>query len=179
MKRSLKVPLIMLGTLGMGFSIVSCQEEPEQIPQSVDIRQEFYDSSDGCRKDWGAGETYCQLAAQMGEGPLNENFAYNNAESGGSGGVVGGGGTGTGARVYSGPRYFWHREGNTGYPVEVLRDGSTRPVKGTSIPFSGSSLARASAVQRSATPASYVAERKAAIARGGFGSRSWRLSGGG
>jgi hypothetical protein len=74
---------------------------------------------------------------------------------------------------------FWHREGNTGYPMEVLRDGSTRPVKGATIPFSGSSIAKASMVSRSATPASYVAERKAAIARGGFGSRGWRFSGGG
>ena len=162
----------MLGTLGMGLS--GCQQEPdmEHIPQAVDIKQEFYSSRDDCIKDWGASEEYCKLASQMSEGPLNENFVNPTPQGGAGGGIMA-------SHAYSGPRYFWHREGNTGYPMEVLRDGSTRPVKGATIPFSGSSIAKASMVSRSATPASYVAERKSAIARGGFGSRGWRFSGGG
>lgn len=92
-----------------------------------ELRQQAYGSADDCRRDW--------------QDPKD----CTPAPSSGSGAHVGG---------YYGPRYFW--DGESGRPVAVDPDGTTRAVANSHVTHSGS-----------ATGTSRVV---GSFTRGGFGA---------
>lgn len=119
MKRSLSVPLLFLGTLGL----TGCGPQPlEQA--DVPIRQDFYTSATDCRNDWGNEAEHCQ--------PTQPNSAS------GTGGH--------GSSVYAGPRYYWDH--GSGRPFEVMPSGQTRPIIGSNLISPNSTRASSSNFSR-------------------------------
>jgi uncharacterized protein YgiB involved in biofilm formation len=161
LKKSLSVPLVFLGTLGLS----ACQEPPTEIAQ-VDVHQEFYSSLEDCAQDWGSDPANCtpETSASIADG-----VATSSSSSASSSG--GGGHGGSSFTRYSGPRYYWFRtESGGGYPVAIDHNGDTRRISQGFVANSGPS-ARPHSVSSSVKPTSLPSHLTAtpSISRGGFG----------
>ena len=154
MKRSISVPLIFLGTLG---GLTYCHQRCD-IPAYTDVqvKQDQYDKLNDCQRDWGTEPQNCQ------ETPPN---------SSPTAGLSGG------AHTYSGPRYFWYRHENGGYPMAIDPDGTTRPVKGSHIDASGAKVARQTISSQKSLPTHMTAST--GVLRNGFGRIGCDSSSGG
>lgn len=186
MKRSISVPLIFLGTLG---ALSGCSDEPPANTE-VQVKQDFYASLDDCQRDWGNEPENCQQALTTtsvnGQDTVSSGYAGSNAatdstnamtsagtpSASSSSGFHGGGGY-----RYSGPRYYWYRNEQGGYPMAVDSSGKTRPVIGSRIPPSGAQFASQSVNTRTSMPTHMTASK--GVVRSGFGSFGRGLSGGG
>lgn len=162
MKRSSRVPLVLLGT----FAAAGCSPTDTPPPQTLDIRQGQYASRQDCEKDWGSDPRNCQPQTPGG--------------TGGTGGVAhvgayGGAGGSADAGTYAGPRYYWDRD--SGKPVVVEADGKTRAVPGDA----GMARGAPSSAHESSTGATGTAGHggEAGVSRGGFGATAHGGSGGG
>lgn len=183
MKRSISVPLIFLGTLG-GLS--GCSDGPPANTE-VQVKQDFYASLEDCQRDWGTEVQNCQQALTTttvnGQDTVTSGYAGSNATTGNatsgysntttSAGYHGGG---AGYR-YSGPRYYWYRHENGGYPMAVDPDGKTRSIIGSRIPESGAQFAGQTVSTRTNLPPRTTASK--GIFRSGFGSFGRGTSAGG
>lgn len=154
MKRSISVPLIFLGTLG---GLTYCQQRCD-IPANTDIqvKQDQYVNLNDCQRDWGTEPQNCQ------ETPPNS---------------VPTAGLSGGSHTYSGPRYFWYRHENGGYPMAIEPDGTTRYVMGSHITASGAEFARQTTSSHSSMPTHMTAS--SGVLRNGFGRIGCNSSGGG
>lgn len=153
MKRSRRVPLVLIGTL-VGLS--GCGQDEEQVP----VGRQAYQSLDDCTRDWGDSR-YCSP-----DGAGQQVASGAQASSVAAAGTTASGGTSHGSSgVYLGPRYYWDRD--IGKPVAIDNEGNWRPVNNTRITgTNGSSSARAFGAGVHAS-------------RGGFGSSAHGFSGGG
>lgn len=143
------MPLIFIGTLGAFYYMFSSNDE------NVDVQQYTYQSLADCQADWGTDAGNCQSE------PASSGYGSTHGFYGSSYGS-------NTAQRYTGPRFFWQRTASGGHPVEVLPDGSTRPISGARL-SSGSGSTRA--ISTHVTSGS--------ISRGGFGSSAGRFSSGG
>ncbi|MBS0352383.1 MAG: hypothetical protein JSR83_00545 [Proteobacteria bacterium] len=119
MKRSKRIPLLVIGTAGL---IAGCDGGGDV----QELKQDFYAGREACERDWGRDPRNCQ-------------------EDGGAGG---GHGSGSGARgsssTYAGPRYYWDR--SAGHPVAVSPSGETRIVSDSYLSRGAPSTARGTVV---------------------------------
>lgn len=177
MKRSISVPLIFLGTLG---ALSGCSDEPPANTE-VQVKQDFYASLDACQQDWGTEPLNCQQAMTTttvnGQDTVSSGYAGSNASSEASNNTSSGYSYGSSSYRYAGPRYYWYRTENGGYPMQVDHDGKTRPVVGSRIPPSGAQFASQSVNTRTTMPTHMTASK--GVVRSGFGSFGRGLSGGG
>lgn len=121
MKRSRKIPLLVIGTAGL---ITGCDGGGDV----QEVRQDFYASREACEKDWGLDPRNCH------------------DDGGGSGGGSGYGGS-SGSRsnsTYAGPRYYWDR--SAGHPIAVSPSGETRVVSDSYLSRGAQSAARGTTV---------------------------------
>lgn len=183
MKRSISVPLIFLGTLG---ALSGCSDDTPANTE-VQVKQDFYASLEDCQRDWGSEAQNCQQAlgttTANGQDTVTSGYAASNATASNttsgtasttsSAGYHGGGG---GYR-YSGPRYFWYRHENGGYPMAVEADGKTRSIIGSRIPPSGAQFANQTVNTKTTMPTHMTASKS--VIRSGFGSFGRGASGGG
>lgn len=178
MKRSLTVPLVFLGTLG---TLSGCSDAPPANTE-VQVKQDFYASLEDCQRDWGSEPQNCQQALSTttvnGQDTVASGYTGNRTSNDGSGSASSGyhGGGGDGYR-YTGPRYFWFRNEQGGYPMAIDADGKVRRVSGSSIPESGAKYANQSVSTRTSMPTHMTASK--GMIRGGFGSTGRGLSAGG
>lgn len=154
MKRSISVPLIFLGTLG---GLTYCHQRCD-IPANTDVqvKQDQYVNLNDCQRDWGIDPQNCR------ETPANSALTA---------------GPGGGAHTYSGPRYFWYRHENGGYPVAIDPDGTTHQITGSHITASGAEFARQTTSSHSSIPTHMTAS--SGVLRNGFGRMGCNSSGGG
>jgi len=99
------------------------------------LQQQRYTSLDQCRHDWGDPADCTPTASSAG------GVGY----------------------FYYGPRYYW--DFNSGRPIAVAPDGTTRSIVGSHITSEGSSVGG-------------VTEHAGSFARGGFGSSAHGFGGG-
>ena len=177
MKRSITVPLIFLGTLG---GLTYCHNSTEGPANTeVQVKQEFYASLEECQRDWGTEPQNCQQALATttvnGQDTVSSGYAGSNASSGTLSSTAS---TGyhSGGYAYSGPRYYWYRNENGGYPMRLDPDGKTHPVNGSHIRESGAKFASQTISTRTSMPTHMTASK--GVMRGGFGS-IWRGASGG
>ncbi|WP_088179372.1 hypothetical protein [Zoogloea sp. LCSB751] len=102
MKRSKKIPLLVIGTAGL---LAGCSGSSDM----QELKQDFYAGREACEKDWGSDPRNCREESGGGAG------------SGGSSGR-----TSSSGSTYAGPRYYWDR--SAGHPVAVSSSGETRVV---------------------------------------------------
>lgn len=120
MKRSKKIPLLVIGTAGL---LAGCGGDGDV----QELKQDFYAGREACEKDWGRDPRNCREEGGSGTG------------SGGSSGI----GRGSGA-TYAGPRYYWDR--SAGHPVAVSSSGETRVVSDSYLSRGAPSTARGTVV---------------------------------
>lgn len=186
MKRSLSVPLIFLGTLG---ALTGCGDEPPANTE-VPVKQDFYASLEECQRDWGNEPENCQQALTTttvnGQDTVNSGYAGSNGTANSSSTISPAVTTSTtsstgfhggGAYRYSGPRYYWYRNEQGGYPMAVDSNGKTRPVIGSRIPPSGAQFANQTLSTHTSMPTHMTGSK--GVIRSGFGSTARGLSGGG
>lgn len=164
MKRSISVPLIFLGTLG---GLTYCQQRCV-IPANsiVQLKQDQYANLNDCQRDWGTEPENCQApptSPQVNDqkplkGDLSDLFQAHSKQTTGRIGDV---------YAYDGPRYFWYRHENGGYPMTIQPDGTTRKVMGGHVTTSGAQFARNSISSQRSMPTDMTAS--SGVLRNGFG----------
>lgn len=177
MKRSISVPLIFLGTLG---ALSGCSFEPPANTE-VQVKQDFYASLEDCQRDWGKEPENCQQA--MTTNSVNGQDDVTSGFAGGGASSVAGNPTSAGHSYvgsvypYSGPRHYWYHTESGGYPMQVDRDGKTRPVFGSNIRESGARFSSQTVGTRTPIPTHMTASKS--VSRGGFGGTGRGTSAGG
>lgn len=165
MKRSRKVPLLVIGTL----TLAGC-DNPNSASFMTDtvqqeVKQEFYTSLEDCQRDWGNDPRDCSPTAP----PASATALTSSPGGGGSGGggttIVSTGGGARPVSYYSGPRYYWDRD--IGRPVALAPSGETRVLTNSYVSRGATSVARVST------------STVTSVARGGFGASAHGISTGG
>lgn len=178
MKRSISVPLIFLGTLG---GLTYCQQRCDVTADiEVQAKTDYYATLNDCQRDWGTEAPNCQEIQNTkpinwlhsaSSGPATTYFSgTDRAPSSAS--IHDGKGY-----AYSGPRYYWYRTENGGYPMALDPDGKTRALKDSRVPESGAKFASQSVSTRTTLPKHMTASE--GVLRGGFGQIGCNISGGG
>lgn len=177
MKRSLSIPMIYLGTLGV---LSYCSNEPT-TNTVVQVKQDFYASLEDCQRDWGNDPQNCRQALSTvntnGQDSVTNGYTGSDANTAPRTATTSTSGGSSYISRYSGPRYFWYRNEYGGYPMTVDSYGNTHPVEGSRISESGAKFANQTVSIQNSMPTHMTASK--GVIRSGFGSTGRGLSGGG
>jgi hypothetical protein len=178
MKRSLYVPLIFLGTLATLTKFNNDSDIPATT--EIPIKQDFYTSLEECQRDWGSEPQNCRQAMTTqnfnGQESLVNGYSGSDSSSHTSTSIVTTSSSSS-THTYSGPRYFWYRTENGGYPMTIDSEGKTRPVISSRIPPSGAQFATQTVTTHASMPTHLTASHS--VIRGGFGGTGHGMSSGG
>lgn len=185
MKKSLSVPLVCLGTLGSLASLTGCDKGNDVPAQTeVQVKQDFYTSLEDCQRDWGSDPLNCRAAMGTtevdGQTQVSSGFTGQTSPSTSAGdpatAAASGQAVATGPSAYphgygySGPRYYWFRNEQGGYPVALEPNGQTRAIANSRINADGARFAERSWVSHSTIPGKYAASADYwRTTRSGFG----------
>lgn len=153
-KRSLSVPLIMLGTM----TLSGCDMPPDSASEDLEIAQSFYTSKEDCEKDWSEDPSLCKTDPAAPQQVASNDHGGEHASGGGGGFIFlnNSSSAQSAPQRWAGPRYYWDR--SIDKPVVVHDNGNMQVMKNSSISHGPSAHATA-----------HTSTHYASVSRGGFG----------
>ena len=153
--------MIFLGTLG---GLTYCHHACDNTAETeVQTKTDYYATQADCQRDWGTEGANCQPLQDERHQP-----ALGSATRSDSGGSLAATNThGEKGYTYAGPRYYWYRTENGGYPMAIDPDGTTRPISASPMTESGSKYASQSISTSISLPKNKTASE--GVLRRGFG----------
>lgn len=156
MKRSIAIPLVLLGTLG---SLVGCGPQA----QNINVKQHAYNSREDCKKDWGDDDRDCTPRSGGSGGYFGPRYVYNH----GAGVPMAIGQDGTSRALNNS---YLSRPGSTSTATSAMQHQQM---------VMSNSSAYSSATRAGAVPAKVSAGSSSSVSRGGFGGSARAASSGG